>query len=223
MKPYSNQLYGPTAISYTVGVTGQNTFVDQKISVHKLRPGSHTTIYIIPKILETSKDFDALDTEARKCKLPHEAAGFRLFQNYTQKGCEIECAAKKARSICRCLPWYYPNNLTSVPMCDMFSGYCFNHIMSDEVYYKNCKHECLPNCQEISLMKWQKTVPLNIKDLCKDSTYFDRFFKREFQRIFAFEHYKALVQHQYFPDLSTRLSNGSLCVEYIRHSMSKSI
>ena len=220
MKPYSDQLYGPTALPYTVGVTGQNNLIDQKISVHKLWPGYHTTIHVVPKILETSSNFDDLGLDKRKCKLPHETTGFMLFQNYTQKGCEIECAAKKAALFCKCLPWHFPNNFTSLPMCDMFGGFCFNRIMSDEVFYKNCKSECLADCQEMSLSIWQTTVPFNIEELCKGGAYFDRFFKENFQKIFAFEHYRSLVQQQHIPDLTTSLSNGSLCTDYVRKYVS---
>ena len=82
MKPYSDQMYGPTALAYTIGVTGKNTFFDQKISVHKLWPGYHTTIYVTPKLLETSSEFRDLKLKDRKCKLPDETYGFRLFQEY---------------------------------------------------------------------------------------------------------------------------------------------
>ena len=220
MKPYTDQIFGPTALPYTIGVSSKSNLIDQKISVHKLRPGYHTTIHVVPKILETSPDFDNLDVEKRECKLPRETSRFRLFNEYSQKGCEIECAAWKASSFCHCLPWYYPNDFMSLPMCDMFGGFCFNQIMSNEVYYKSCKSECLADCQEISLFIWQKTVPLNIVELCKDGTYFDRFFEQNFQKIFAFEHYQILVQEQYIPDLATRFSNGSLCLEYVRKYIS---
>ena len=216
MKPYSEQLYGPTALPYTVGVTGQNNLVDQKISVHKLWPGYHTTIHTVPKILETSSNFDDLALDKRNCRLPHETNGFSLFQEYTQKGCEIECAAKKAMSFCKCLPWHYPNNFISLPMCDTFSGFCFNKIMSDEVFYKKCKSECLPDCKEISLSVWQRSTPLKIKDLCKDGTFFDKFLQQNFQKLFALENYRSLVQEQRIPDLAKSFSNGSLCTEYVR-------
>ena len=220
MKPYSDQLYGPTALPYTIGVTRKNNLIDQKISIIKLWPGYHTTIHVVPKILETTPAFDNLKLNQRECKLPHETTGFQLFNEYTQKGCEIECAAKKALALCRCLPWNYPNNFISVPMCDMFGGFCFNQIMSNEVYYKSCKSECLADCKEISLSVWQRTAPLNIEELCKYGTYFHRFFEQNFQKIFAFEHYRIMVQDQYIPDLATSFSNGSLCLNYIRKYVS---
>ena len=60
MKPYTDQIYGPTALPYTIGVTRKNNQIDQKISVHKLRPGYHTTIQVVPNILETTSAFDDL-------------------------------------------------------------------------------------------------------------------------------------------------------------------
>ena len=220
MKPYSAQTYGPTTLAYTVGVTEKNKFFDQKISVHRLRPGYHTTIYVTPKILETSLDFRKLQQHQRKCKMPHETTGLNFFQKYSRKGCEIECAAKMASTFCKCLPWHYPNNFTSLPMCDMFGGYCFDQIISDEVYYKKCKSDCLEDCQETSLSVWRKTVPFNIKEFCKQGTYFDKFFKQNFQRLFAFEHYRILIQKKPVPDLVSSLSNGSLCMDYMRKYVS---
>ena len=220
MKPYSDQHYGPTALPYTVGVTRKNNLIDQKISVHKLWPGYQTTIHVVPKILETTSAFNNLKLDKRECKLPHETTGFRLFNEYSQKTCETECAARKASTICQCMPWNYPNDFMSLPMCDMFGGFCFNQIMSNEVYYKSCKSECLADCKEISLSVWQRTAPLNIEELCKHGSYFHRFFEKNFQKIFAFEHYRIMVQDHYIPDLATSFSNGSLCLNYIRKYVS---
>ena len=160
MKPYSNQLFGPTYLPYTVGVSGRKDFIPQKISFQKLRPGYHTTIHVIPKILETTLDFDDLELDQRECKLPHETAGFQLFKEYSQKGCEFECATRKATSFCKCLPWQYPNNFTSLPMCDMFGSHCFDRITSDQSFYKACPNWCKVECQEIALTTWPTIFPL---------------------------------------------------------------
>ena len=220
MKPYSDQLYGPKALSYTIGVTGKNDFIDQKTMVYKLTPGYHTTFHVIPKILETTSAFDDLSLDLRKCKLSHETSGFNFFQTYSRRTCEIECAARKATSFCQCLPWYYPNNFTLLPMCDMFGGYCFNEIMSEIVHYKDCKKECLEDCQENSLSVWHNSVPLDTETLCKDRTYFDNFLKENFQRLFALENYQRLIQEQSPLDLALSLSNGSLCQIYINKYVS---
>ena len=219
MKPYTNQRYGSTAVAFKIGVTKQDTVFDQKISTYKLRPGTHTTIRVIPQILETSSNFDSLDLETRKCKLSHETTGFQLFKNYSQKGCEIECAARKASSFCKCLPWYYPNNFTVFPMCDMFGGYCFDTIMSNEYFYKNCQSECLVNCKENSFSVWESTIPLNIEKICTES-YFDSLFKEKFDSFFAFENYQLLIEGQPQSDLSMALSNGTLCMKYVEKYIS---
>ena len=217
MKPFTNQLYGPTYIPYTVGISGQNTFMNQKTSVVKVRPGYHVSIYIVPKILETSSAFNNLNLDSRKCKHPYETKGFSLFKKYTRTGCEIECAARRAKYVCRCLPWNYPNDFTSLPMCDMFGGYCFNEIMSNEVYYKKCKSECLEDCEEISLSTWHKSVPLNIEELCKAGVYFESFLKQRFAQFFAFERYRHLVEEKSILDLVSSLSNGTLCMNFVRN------
>ena len=112
MKPYTNQHYGPSTLSYKIGVTEQLNAVDQKTNTYKLIPGYHTTVHVVPKIIETSHAFDSLSIDTRKCKLPSETKGFQLFQKYSRKGCEIECAARKAASFCKCLPWNYANSFS---------------------------------------------------------------------------------------------------------------
>ena len=69
MKPYTKQRYGPRALAYTIGVTEQVNAIDQKTNIYKLVPGYHTTVHVVPKILETSSAFDSLSIKSRKCKL----------------------------------------------------------------------------------------------------------------------------------------------------------
>ena len=180
MKPYTNQPFGPKYIPYTIGVSEKNTFIDQKTSLHKLFPGYQTTIYVIPKLLETTSDFNNFDIDVRGCKLPHETSGFKFLREYSQKGCELECAIRKATSLCQCLPWQYPNNFSSFPMCDMFGGHCFNHIVSSIRYYKTCKTECLEDCHKkeaikalLDLHKLQHTIQI-IRFLNKSRNCFNQ-------------------------------------------------
>ena len=188
--------------------------------VHKLTPGYHTTLHVIPKILNSTSAFNDLDLDTRQCKLSHENSGFRFFQTYSRKKCEIECAARKATSFCQCLPWYYPNNFASYQMCDSFGGYCFDEVMSNIIFYKECKTQCLEDCEENSLSIWHNSLPLDSDTLCKDKTYFDRFFKDNFQRLFALENYQMLIREQSTLDLALRLNNGSLCISYINKYVS---
>ena len=215
LKPYTNQLYSPVALPYTLGVSSSKNIFDQKRNLIHLRPGNHISIKVLPRLIKTSTDFDWLDIDMRKCKLPYETEGFQFLTEYTRRGCEFECAAKKAIQFCKCMPWYIPNNSTSIPICDMFGGYCFNTIMSDETFYKQCPFHCLEECREIALTTWPVIVPLELEDVCKKGGFFDQQFESSFEKFFAFESYTTLVDEGLLPELATRLSNGSLCKEYV--------
>ena len=144
MKPYTDQMFGPTALPYTIGVSSKSNLIDQKISVHKLRPGYHTTIHVVPKILETSSYFDNLDVEKRECKLPRETSQFRLFNEYTQSACVLECQLQEAYSQCHCIPWNYPHFEEGIPICNRFSQDCFEKAMADTNSSSTC--DCPFDC-----------------------------------------------------------------------------
>ena len=65
MKPYSNQLFSPEATPTTIGITNEQTVIDQKTSVFVIKPGHHVSINVMPKILETTPEFVALTQESR--------------------------------------------------------------------------------------------------------------------------------------------------------------
>ena len=160
MESYSRQSYGMVHTPYNLGITQKNNQVDQKTSMFKVMPGHHISIYVQPKIVDASDEFKSLPLFTRNCKLPQETQGFNFLNEYSRKGCELECAAQKAVSFCKCLPWYYPNNFTVLPMCDMFGSHCFDRIMSDQSFYKKCQNWCKEECQEISLTTWATIFPL---------------------------------------------------------------
>ena len=120
---------------FTVSVSSAFGSIDQKRETFKILPGYHTSLRILPTVIETSPDFEALSLEVRKCKLPHETEEFLLLKTYSQEGCQFECAVKSAVRICRCLPWFYPNNYTDIPMCDMFGAGCVDEILSNNAYF----------------------------------------------------------------------------------------
>ena len=151
MKPHITLQSAPTSnIPYTIKISRQKNLIDQKRDLVELKPGYKLVIRVVPKVVETSEDFEAYNVEKRKCKLPHETDGLKFIQNYTKIGCEVGCAFDEALSICKCLPWFYPNEFTGTPMCDMFGGNCFDMIMSNEKYYKKCKNICIEDCKGTS-------------------------------------------------------------------------
>jgi uncharacterized membrane protein len=218
MKPYTSQKYGSKAVPYTLGISSSNNGFDQKRGVINLKPGHHISVKVQPKLVQTSEQFDELDVDLRKCKLSHETDGFHFLNGYSRKGCELECAIQRAIIFCKCLPWFLPNNDTNYPMCDMFGGYCFDKIMSDEAQYKKCR--CFEDCQETVLTTWQSYQPLDLKDVCRKGSFLDKSLEYTFSQHFAFQNYITLVEQGSLPDLITSFSNGSLCMDFVSNFIS---
>ena len=157
MKPYSSQIYGPIETEYRLGITTTKNLIDQQRNSMRIKPGNHMKISVLPRLVETTTYFNDLRKDQRKCKLPHETHGLKLVKKYTRVACEHECAFKKAISVCKCTPWYYKNNLTSAPICEMFGGYCFNKVLSTTKFYKECPDLCLEDCHGVQL-SWERSL-----------------------------------------------------------------
>ena len=149
MKPHVTlKSHGTTQnIPYNIKISTKNNFIDQKRELIEVKPGYHLTIRVIPKVVDASKAFETFEYQTRNCKLVHETNGLNYLKQYSKVGCEVECAMNESVRICKCLPWFYPNNFTVTPMCDMFGAKCFDMIMSDETNYKKCPDKCLENCK----------------------------------------------------------------------------
>ena len=77
--------------------------------------------------------------------------------------------------VCKCLPWFYPNNYTVIPMCDMFGAKCFDIILSDETHYKKCTEHCMENCKSTSYVAHTSYVPINAAEICKQPLFIEIF------------------------------------------------
>ena len=161
---------------FLLKISSRYDLIDQKRQAYPLKPGFETILRIIPKVISTSQEFRALAIDERKCKLSHETEGFQFLQMYSQAGCEFECAAKYAVKICKCLPWYYTNNFTKIPMCDMFGARCFNNIMSNKDHYEECPESCLESCEQVTFTILPSFLPLETEELCKKDKNIEKLF-----------------------------------------------
>ena len=220
MKPYSTQMYDSKATRYTIGITDKKGQIDQHRNVIRIRPGYQILLNVIPRLITSTKYLDELDRKKRKCKLPHETEGFSFLKEYSRIGCEFECAAQKAVTICKCLPWNYPNDFKKWPMCDMFGGHCFHNIISDDPYYKKCKANCLPNCQETTYALMPSHVAIDVKSTCRAGSFYHEHFRKNFHSYFAFHSYKTLIENNTIPNIPESFGNGSLCMDYVRNYVS---
>ena len=216
MKPYIFQLHGSTAPKHTVGISGPDDFIDQKRNEILIRPGQQTMIKLLPRLVETTTDFDSLETKERNCKLSHQTDGLEYLTKYSRKSCETECAMKRAISVCKCIPWHYPNHFKLHPICEMFGGYCFDQVISDETNYRGCKYQCLKDCHGTEYIIIENVFPIDYKEVCRKGSFHDEQFKHNFQQHFVFHNYKTLVQGGHIPDLEKSYKNGSLCEEYVK-------
>ena len=187
LKPYVSLPFQAESTPYTIGISTKSTLVDQRRNNVQVLPGYHTVIKVIPQLLETNDGFNGLDVNTRQCKLNHEVEGIKLANRYTRSGCEAECAIEKAVSICKCLPWYLTNNLTDISMCNMFSGYCFGQVVSDEKYYKGCPEKCIEDCNGMHMTVVTSHLPINLIEVCKNRSFLSTHFLKSSRQHFPFK------------------------------------
>ena len=198
MKPYVSLPFSGEYTPYTLGITTSGELIDQKRNLVELLPGHQISVTVIPQLVSTDDNFDSLTLYQRKCKFSHETdeLPLKMIKEYTRVGCELECAAKKATVLCKCMPWYYPNydeNKCEVPVCDMFGGKCFEEIMSNEKYYKMCPDICQQDCRGMSMSVVTSYIKINSDDFCNEGSFMDQLFKESAKQLLPFEHYKLLA------------------------------
>jgi hypothetical protein len=190
--------YSDDSTAYSLGISTTANVIDQKTNIINLEPGLHSIISVRPQFVDTSDGFNELPQSSRKCKLPDETYGLKLVKKYTRTACEHECAFKKAVALCKCTPWYYRNDFTSVPICEMFGGYCFDKIISTRKFYKKCPEQCLEDCNGIQL-SWEKSFrPINIEKICKRGSVLHNFMMQSARQHFSQDHYNRLATGNFF-------------------------
>ena len=216
MRPYVSLPFNAANLAYTLGISTKANLVDQKRNLIDILPGFKTVVKVIPQLINTTTSFDEMAVSTRNCKLSTENEEFNLLNSYTKVGCEFECAVKRAVSVCKCMPWFYTNNFESTPICNSFSGYCFEHFISDESNYKRCGDLCKEDCRGIPMTVVTTYVPINAVDLCKEGSFFKKHLIRSFRQHFVFKNYETLVTGDgQIPDLQASMANGSLCYQFI--------
>ena len=166
MKPLVNIEGTGKRIHYNMKITTKANILDQKRGSIELKPGYHVSVRVTPKVIDASEDFVEFDVHTRNCKLPYETDELIFFQNYTKDGCELECALNRSLSVCKCLPWYLPNNFKEASMCDMFGAKCVDSILSDQRNYQKCKEQCLEDCKITSYAAIPSYVPIDPEQTC---------------------------------------------------------
>ena len=216
MRPYVSLPFNAAHLAYTLGISTKVNLIDQKRNLIDILPGFKTVVKVIPQLINTTTSFDEMAVSTRNCKLSTENEEFNLLNSYTKVGCEFECAVKRAVSVCKCMPWFYTNNFESTPICNGFSGYCFEHFISDESNYKKSGDLCKEDCRGIPMTVVTTYVLINAVDLCKEGSFFKKHLIHSFRQHFAFKNYETLVTGDgQIPDLQASMANGSLCYQFV--------
>ena len=100
LKPFTTQKHSSIAIPYTLGISGPTDMVDQRRNVIKVIPGKELLVNAIPRIVQTTTGFNALDIKDRRCKLTHEIDGLQMLSEYSRVGCEMDCATDYGNTGC---------------------------------------------------------------------------------------------------------------------------
>ena len=219
MKPRISLPYSDVSTTYSLGVSTPLNSMDQKLNVMDLEPGLHTVVSVTPQFIQTTEEFNELPYYSRRCKLPHETIDLKSFKNYSRTACEHECAFMKAVSLCKCAPWYYRNKSSTVPICEMFGGHCFNRIMSTRKFYKDCPKQCLEDCDGMQL-SWEKSFrPINIDKICKRGSVLFEFLKKSENQHFSQNYYNrwklATEDYQKFEELHQIMKDGNMSDHYL--------
>ena len=104
-------------------------------------------IDVIPHLVKTTRAFQEMPFQQRKCKLKHEVEKNSIFKVYTQKNCKYECNIKKAEELCNCISWdFLHQNSKHVKECDIFGRTCFYNAMKMIAKSRNYCNHCVKEC-----------------------------------------------------------------------------
>ena len=99
-----------TISKFLVGVSNSHHYIDMKAIGEKIKAGYHTTWKVQAMEIVPAHDLQDIPIEQRKCRFESEVMGLEVFKSYSQAICEFEFKTKKARDVCKCVPWYVPVN-----------------------------------------------------------------------------------------------------------------
>jgi len=152
-----------------------------------LQIGYHTTITVKTGVLESGEDIRGLDPRERNCFFEDENVDqMKIFNSYSQIGCQTECLLSLARSTCGCTPWDYPfSGEEDVSLCTFQGYYCFNEVMSNYSACSNCTPDCTITQHELI---W-RSQPFDVDSLCATKSWLTPLINSERKRESTFAKY----------------------------------
>ena len=75
----------------------------------------------------------------------------------------------------------------------MFGGFCFDEIISNNKYYKNCKSKCLDDCQGIDLITLKSYIPIDKYEVCKEEGLIYQHVAHYLKQELAMENHRTMI------------------------------
>ena len=175
--------------TFKVAIGSPGEVIDMNIGGTVLDPGQSYTFHITPSEVVTSRNLEGLPIWKRNCRFRNEDSDLEYYkvckilltqlnqmesdfclQDYTQTGCMHECMIKKARAICQCIPWDYPQIFGTSEVCDYMGAECFDKFIDNPILAKHCK--CPFDCEKITYNFYVSAKPIDGERACgEDGKY----------------------------------------------------
>ena len=168
-----SDFYSSTSFSSdTQGITGQisksGSFPQRSLGSFDIHPGHNNLVAIDATIIHSDDALiDMNATNTRKCYFEWENSFMKLFKNYTQTNCLLECKlfyanetmmGKNNSTYNGCLPWNFPSPAINPIICDPWQTAEINELML-QTPYNQCQI-CLPDCVSTIFKLKVTAVPL---------------------------------------------------------------
>jgi amiloride-sensitive sodium channel len=139
-----SDFYSSTSFSMdTQGITGQisksSSFPQRSLGRFDINPGRNNLVAIDATIIHSDDALIEMDpNNIRKCYFEWENSFMKLFKNYSQTNCLLECKLFNATSMMKqkynlsyndCLPWNFPSPNVNPVICDPWQTAELNELM----------------------------------------------------------------------------------------------
>ncbi len=193
----------------------------------RVLPGTHTLIQVTPTIIHSTPELvTGFSPDKRNCLDKTEISRGSVFKQYSNANCVFECNLVLATSKCGCVPWDFPRQDGTTPMCAPKGSTCFRQAIS-AMETERCGH-CIPDCNTVHYSHKEKVVTMRRDDLygacvghgARRNESLSRTVRAAFSQHFSRE----LGMSWNRRDLTQTVSAGSsqmFCMEFARSAMAR--
>ena len=137
---------------FTGLITDPGDFPLTNLRGFNIKAGHYNLVAISAVSITGDDDFENLKPASRKCRYPDEIGTLKLFKNYSQANCFLECSLNYAQKNVQaeqnltqaCTPWFFPFIDNAFKMCGPFQRISIIENMK-KASSEDCSY-CWPDC-----------------------------------------------------------------------------